>query len=324
MYNKWRNIIGTLALFVFYIILCSACTKQDIVIEKNGNSENPDTITSDKSIKINLSAFVDRSSDILTVNLSTLDAGRFVTAFVYNIDGTLLNEKKYYSKVAGSLSPVTSSIFLTEGTYNFYGAGVNNLNAKVPTFINGEASGLSNNKDYIWWNAKSYNLNSSNSNLSINFNHCGVQIILDISAESPILADSIKNVSLTPSNPSGVKWNLANGIITFSTELLTDSVLTSTTKSNNSFIAQYTMVPFKPSNANVQIPVYFEAYLNGLSTKTKYKVNLPIMNNEFSAGNAYRYRIVISGDKVNLGDITIENWLDVDEMGNPIIPELEK
>ena len=172
-----------LLLCLSYVILLVSCTKNDIIYEKIVDTPSDQEVTDNdiSRIKINFNANINQLTEFVSSSSTELAENRYASIFAYKRGGNLIQEETYYSKSQGTLTPTSESLFLTSGdTYSLYAAGVNDVNVAVPSFVDGKASDLAQNMDYIWWASYGYSPTSTNADVAVDFNHCCTQIVLRI------------------------------------------------------------------------------------------------------------------------------------------------
>ena len=51
-----------------------------------------------------------------------------------------------------------------------------------------------------------------------------------------------------------------------------------------------------------------------------YSVQVPVPNGELKAGASYRFSAVINGSSVSIPSVSVKDWTEIDETGNPLYP----
>ena len=63
-----------------------------------------------------------------------------------------------------------------------------------------------------------------------------------------------------------------------------------------------------------------ELMVNGESFSRTYTTPLTPPNNLLSAGNSYLFRAVINENSISFANVSVKEWTEVDESGNPLYP----
>lgn len=313
--------------FIFFLILTS-CSKTiiDINVDDKGDSLVDDSVNKNKKTKIDFKAAVisqlDKSRNINSEPIST---ERLITVYAYTAvqDSILFATVNYKTEVIGTMSPIVHPLSLITGIYNLYAVGINAPNSVVPTFTDGKAVSLQNGVDYIWdgiYNLVPIGIQDS---LSILFNHCSTQILIDLVVQSGITVNSVSSVSISPPDLLGVEWDLFNsGKIVPATSINThpnNMVNMGFKKTDFGFLASYILVPICVDKLT-NIVCNFSLRIDNENKNRDYKLNLPIYKNELKAGYAYKYHLTLERDTVLFTDVNIVDWHVIDVNGNPIIP----
>ena len=85
----------------------------------------------------------------------------------------------------------------------------------------------------------------------------------------------------------------------------------------NDFTVQYIMLPVKSSSP---MTLTLELMVNGESFSRTYTTPLTPPNNLLSAGNSYLFRAVINENSISFANVSVKEWTEVDESGNPLYP----
>ena len=106
--------------------------------------------------------------------------------------------------------------------------------------------------------------------------------------------------------------DLSTGIITSETTYDKAAIM-----GINDFTVQYTMLPVKSS---LPMTLTLELLVNGESFSRTYNTTITPPDNILAAGNSYLFRAVINENSVSFGNVSVKDWTDVDESGNPLYP----
>ena len=86
----------------------------------------------------------------------------------------------------------------------------------------------------------------------------------------------------------------------------------------NDFTVQYIMLPVKSSSP---MTLTLELMVNGESFSRTYTTPATPPNNLLlSAGNSYLFRAVINENSISFANVSVKEWTEVDESGNPLYP----
>ena len=85
----------------------------------------------------------------------------------------------------------------------------------------------------------------------------------------------------------------------------------------NDFTVQYIMLPVKSSSP---MTLTLELMVNGENFSRTYTTPLTPPNNLLSAGNSYLFRAVINENSISFANVSVKEWTEVDESGNPLYP----
>ena len=99
--------------------------------------------------------------------------------------------------------------------------------------------------------------------------------------------------------------DLSTGIITSETTYDKAAIM-----GINDFTVQYTMLPVKSS---LPMTLTLELLVNGESFSRTYTTPL-------AAGNSYLFRAIIDENSLTFANVSVKEWTEVDESGNPLYP----
>ena len=249
--------------------------------------------------------------------VSQFPAGNIVQIFAWDV-GVQLSQYRYYKSMSpGTLSPVEQPLELVNGLYDFYAVSTNS-SKKPPVFLYSVASDLDNGIDYLWYRVRNQVVENPTT-ISINFRHCTSQIVINATnATDERVVEWISAATLAaPVVTKDVTWNLYNGIIQPATSL---SMMEPLNMAASGLSCQQIIIPVKGPSS---IYVYLQMKLYNEDTVRGYPLNLPIPDATFAPGNSYHYEVLFSDDTVKIGTVNIAPWIEVDEDGNPLYPEIQ-
>ena len=88
-------------------------------------------------------------------------------------------------------------------------------------------------------------------------------------------------------------------------------------KGINGFLAQYIMLPLQ---TDTPMTLTLEIETDGDNDSKIYSVQVPVPNGELKAGDSYRFSAVINGSSVSIPSVSVKDWTEIDETGNPLYP----
>lgn len=278
---------------------------------EEGNNDNPDK----KDALITFSASVEGRN--ITRAMSPMGKGlqSWLCAYPSNttntIEGEPVGEGNYITSSPGVLTGIQSyKMYLSNDIYSFYAVSCNSSNP-APTFTNGKSEALSNGVDYLWWHALHQDVTSSQVNIPITYQHVATQVVITITGGENITLNKVLSATITPTKP-GAFMDLSTGII--SSEVSYDKPAN---MGINDFTVQYIMLPLKSSDP---MALTMELMVNGESFSRTYNTTITPPDNSLAAGNSYLFRAVINENSVSFGNVSVKDWTDVDESGNPLYP----
>ena len=314
-----------LAVSALAMLLLGACSKNNIYInypdEENnggssgsGNDDNNGNPTKENAL-ITFSASVEGRN--ITRAMSPMGKGlqSWLCAYPSNttntIEGEPVGEGNYITSSPGVLTGIQSyKMYLSNDIYSFYAVSCNSSNP-APTFTNGKSEALSNGVDYLWWHALHQDVTSSQVNIPITYQHVATQVVITITGGENITLNKVLSATITPTKP-GAFMDLSTGII--SSEVSYDKPAD---MGINDFTVQYIMLPLKSSDP---MALTMELMVNGESFSRTYNTTIIPPDNILAAGNSYLFRAVINENSVSFGNVSVKDWTDVDESGNPLYP----
>lgn len=305
------------------ILLLGACSKNNIYIDiihpdgtENGNgSDNDNGNPIKENVLITFSASVEGRN--ITRAMSPMRKGLQSWLAVYPastpniINGAPVASGNYVTSSPGVLAGVQGyKMYLSNSTYDFYAVSCNS-SSPAPTFTNGRSEPLSNGVDYLWWNALRQDVTTSQVNIPISYQHVATQIVIALAAGENITLNKIVSATITPPKPGAI-MDLSTGIISSETTYAPAVPMGVT-----GFTVQYTMLPVKSSEP---MTLTLELMVNGESTSRLYSSPFNPPNNIFAAGNSYVYRAIIDENSIAFPSVSVKEWTEVDESGNPLHP----
>ncbi|MEY8708312.1 fimbrillin family protein [Bacteroides faecichinchillae] len=315
------------AVSALVILLLGSCSKNNIYIdvtvpngsENNGdngsdnNNDNGDP-TKDKTL-VTFSASVESRN--MTRAMSPMGKGlqSWLSAYKSNtrdtINGAPVEEGDYITSSPGVLSGIQGyKMYLSNDIYSFYAVSCNTKNP-APVFTKGISEPLSNGVDYLWWSALHQDVTSSQINIPISFQHAATQVVITIDGGENITLNKIISATITPTKPGAI-MDLSTGIISSET-----TYAQAATMGINDFTIQYIMLPLKSSDP---MTLTLELLVNGENTIRTYIASVTPPDNNLKGGNSYLFRAIINENSVSFANVSVKEWTDVDESGNPIYP----
>ena len=217
----------------------------------------------------------------------------------------------YVTSSPGVLTGVDGyKMFLPNDTYNFYAVS-DNYSTIPPRFTNGESEFLFNGIDYLWWGASQQDVTSSQINIPITFQHAGTQVVIEIEAGQGLVLNKLLSATITPPEP-GETMQLATGIISPATTYDRPDKM-----GINGFTAQYIMLPLQ---TDVPMKLTLEVMADDEQSSRTYNAEVPLPDGELKAGDSYVFKAVIEDNTVSFPTVSVKNWTEVDETGNPLYP----
>lgn len=317
-----------LAVSALTMLLLGACSKNNIyidVVDPDGeeNSGNPsgndggndNGNPSKESALVTFSASVEGRN--ITRSMSPMGKGlqSWLCAYLSNTSNTItgapIAEGSYITSSPGVLTGNNGyKMYLSNNIYSFYAVSCNSKNP-APTFTNGISEALSNGVDYLWWHAVHQDIASSQINVPITYQHAATQVVVAIAGGENITLNKIISATITPPKPGAI-MDLSTGIIS-SEVILANPV----NMGINDFTVQYIMLPVKSTSP---LTLKLELMVNGESFSRTYTTPLAPPDNLLSAGNSYLFRAVINENSVSFANVSVKEWTEVDESGNPLYP----
>lgn len=217
----------------------------------------------------------------------------------------------YITTSPGVLSGVDGyKMFLSNGIYNFYAVS-DNFSTIPPKFTAGISEPLFNGIDYLWWHNTQQDVASSQINIPIVYLHSATQIVFNVEAGDGIKLNKLVSAMITPPEP-GATMNLGTGVITPTTTYGKADKM-----GINGFTTQYIMLPL---TTTTPMTLTLEIMADGENFSRNYTVDVPVPDGALKAGNSYLFDALIDGNTVTFPNVSIKEWTEVDETGNPLYP----
>lgn len=297
------------------------CSKNTIIIgfpddddtdSNNGGSSNEKTtlVTFDASVE---------NRNLLTRAISPMEKGIQNRLFAFKYPSastreTPVAEGLYITTSPGVLIGTDGyKMVLDGGVYNFYAVS-DNYSTIPPKFQNGISEPLFNGIDYLWWHSTQQDVSSEQIQIPIVYLHAATQVVFELSSDENIKLDKLLSATITAPEP-GATMNLGTGVIApASTYDVPDKM------GINGLVCQYIMLPLETNNP---MSLTLEVQVNGESSSRTYTVDVPVPNGALKAGNSYLFSAIIGDTSVEFPSVSIKNWTDVDETGNPVYPTVK-
>lgn len=315
-------LINSIKIFVVagILSLLSGCSKNTIIIgfpdadDDNGGSSS----SNGKSTLVSFNASVE-NRNLLTRAMSPMEKGIQNRLFAFKYPSTSTRE----TPVAEGLYITTSpgvligtdgyKMYLDGGVYNFYAVS-DNFSTIPPKFENGISEPLFNGIDYLWWHSTQQDVSSEQIQIPIVYLHAATQVVFELSSDENIKLDKLLSATITPPE-TGATMNLGTGVISS-----TNTYGTPDKMGINGLICQYIMLPLETNNP---MSLTLEVQVNGETASRTYTVDVPVPNGALKAGDSYLFSAVIGETSVEFPSVSIKNWTDVDETGNPVYPTIK-
>ncbi|MGL4292258.1 MAG: BF2992 family fimbrillin-A clan protein [Bacteroidales bacterium] len=310
---------GLVYLFLLALIMTGCAKNENYFLfdetgSNTGNGGSNEGDGSNKAYPITFNAMLESLN--LSKSISAFPKNKFATVWVYNngaaVSTTPLENANFVSKSAGALSAVGTGIALPNGEYDFYSVATNSSTDKTPTFTGGVSSALSNGIDYLWWSLPKYQISSAPANIHIIYSHSCTQIVIKLKGGTGITINSVESAKVTPPTTEST-MALSTGIIPPATTLSSDYMNLGISQD----VCQATILPVKSSTP---FTVIFDIKVNNESFTREYKVNMPLPGNELVAGNSYLFEAIVDASTVTFPQVSVINWVTVNEEGKPLYP----
>lgn len=311
----WRLLFHSMGL-VCLLLVSGSCAKNTVTFDFGEEEGGSGSAIPKGSTLVTFNASVE-GRNLLTRSMSPMEKGIQNRLFAYKsstanpVNAVPAAEGLYVTSSPGTLVGTEGyKMYLENGIYDFYAVS-DNFSTIPPTFTNGKSEPLFNGIDYLWWHNLQQDVNSSQIQIPIVYLHAATQVVFEVSAGPDMVLNKLVSAMITPSEP-GARMDIATGIIPPSTTYGKADKM-----GINGFLAQYIMLPLQSTTA---MTLSLELWVNGESDTRTYEVSVPLPNNELKAGDSYLYRTVIEENGVVFPSVSIKNWTEVDETGQPLYP----
>lgn len=309
----------TIGLICGMAVLLSGCAKSYITYELQcGNCNNGNGSSSGSNEGTALVTYFAsvESRNISVRSMSPMKKGVISSIFAYkstdgSSEGIPVSNGNYETSSPGVLTGSNGfKMYLPNGMYNFYAVS-DNFSTIPPSFSNGKSEPLFNGIDYLWWKSTMQDITSSQVNIPIVYEHVGTQVVIDVTAGAGIQLNRLLFATITPPEP-GARMDLSTGTIPpAKTYGKMDKM------GINGFTAQYIMLPLQ---TDMPMSLFLEVQADGESGTRTYTVDVPVPDGMLKSGNSYVFKAVIDGNSVSFPTVSIKDWTEVDEKGNPLYP----
>ncbi len=309
---------GTAAI-ALSLLLTLGCSKNTINISFGDADDPAGSLIPKGSALITFNASVE-NRNLLTRAMSPMEKGIQNRLFAY----------KYPAANLATISPMAEGLYITSspgilmgsdgykmylqnGIYDFYAVS-DNFSTVPPTFTAGVSEPLYNGIDYLWWHSPEHDVNSTQVNVPIVYLHAATQVVFQVTAGTGLKLEKLVSAMITPPQPGG-RMNIGTGEIPPATTYGTADKM-----GINGMLAQYIMLPLQ---TDTPLTLTLELLIEGETDSRDYEVKVPVPDGQLKAGNSYLFLTVIDENSVTFPSVSIKNWTEVDEEGNPLYPVQE-
>lgn len=224
---------------------------------------------------------------------------------------TLTAQGIYVTSSPGVLSGADGyKMYLPNGIYNFYSVS-DNFSTFPPTFSNGESEPLFNGIDYLWWKSAQQDVTSSQINIPIVFQHACTQVVINVAGGNGVTLNKLVSATIAPPTP-GATMNIFTGIIPSATTYGRPDKM-----GIKGLTAQYIMLPLK---TDTPMQLALELNINNETDSRIFTAGIPLPDGELKAGDSYVFSAIVDGNTVSFPQVSVKDWTEVDETGNPLYP----
>ena len=303
-------------ILTFSLLLLAGCSKNEIIIYESSpgtNGSDNGQPSQNENALITFSASVE--SRTITRSMSPMPKGLVSQIYAFettdrNLDAPFA-EGLYSTVSTGTLTGVKGyKMYLSNGSYNMY-AFSENSSTYPPTLTDGTSAPLKNGIDYLWWENLDQDIMASQIHMPIVFQHVATQVVVDLSAGDGLQLDSLISASILPPTP-GASLDLQTGII----ESTYTYDTTPLTMGKNGFLTQAIVLPTK---ATTPMSLTLKVLADGETAPRTYTVGIPIPG-KLAGGFSYVFSAIIDGNSVSFPNVSIKDWTEIDESGNPLYP----
>lgn len=301
---------------VFIVLLLAGCSKTTVIIDREGQNNNQPENNGGSTLVTFNAAIENR---VTTRAMSLMQQGILNQLFAFDDASsssatvTPAAQGVYITSAPGVLTGYSGyKMYLPQGVYNFYGVS-DNMSSLPIRFTSGESEPLFNGIDYLWWNSPDQDITSTQITIPIVYTHAASQLVFDVSEGNGIDIDKLLFAHITPPAP-GAAMDLLSGVIppatTYDTAIDKMGI--------NGFRAQYIVLPLKTTQP---MTLSIEVQLAGQTATRTYSVSVPVPDGELKAGNSYLFEVIVNATSVEFSQVSIKDWTEVDETGNPLYPK---
>lgn len=303
-------------IFACSLLLLAGCSRNEINIygsvPENNEPDNGQPSQKEDAL-ITFSASLE--SRKVTRAMSPMPKGLVSQVYAFETTDSDLDdpfaEGLYSTASAGTLTGVSGyKMYLSNGSYNMY-AFSENSSTTPPSLTDGVSTPLKNGVDYLWWENLEQDVMTSQIHMPIVFQHIASQVVVDLSAGDGIKLDSLVSASILPPTP-GASLDIQTGII----ESTYTYDTTPLSMGKNGFLAQAIVLPTK---ATTPMSLTLTVLVDGESTPRTYTVGIPIPG-KLAGGYSYVFSAILDGNSVSFPNVSIKDWTEIDESGNPLYP----
>lgn len=298
------------------LLLSAGCSKTTVIIDGQGGNNNQPGNTEGRTL-VSFNAAIENR--VTTRAMSLMQKGILNQLFAFedassaSATVTPAAQGVYITSAPGVLTGYSGyKMYLSQGVYNFYGVS-DNMSSLPIRFTSGESEPLFNGIDYLWWSSPDQDITSAQITIPVVYTHAASQLVFEISEGDGIDIDKLLFAHITPP-ASGAKMNLLTGEIppatTYDTEIDKMGI--------NGFRAQYIVLPLETSQP---MTLSIEVQLAGQTDTKTYSVNVPVPGGALKAGTSYLFEVIVNATSVNFSQVSIKDWTEVDETGNPLYPK---
>lgn len=311
MFTKFLNATQVFV-FASALLLTTGCNKITIITGEESDPSNPNP---GKTTLVTFNASIEGRNH-LTRGVSAMGEGIQSRLFAFDSSQTSSEEVPEAEGLYITSSPGTLQgdkgykMYLSNGTYDFYAVS-DNFSTIPPRFQNGKSEPLFNSIDYLWWNAANQDIISTQTNIPIIYLHAATQVVFEVIEGDSIKLDKLISAMITPPLP-GASMDLLSGIIPPATTYDRADKM-----GINGSLAQYIMLPLKTDSP---MTLTLDVMVNGERNPRTYNVSVPVPSGELKPGDSYLFKTILNENSVTFPTVSIKDWTEVDETGNPLYP----
>ncbi len=301
-------------------VALSSCSDISVInqIEHDCNANGGNGNASDSTSKQKVDVGFYGNVNLLTTKAGTtpLQKDRNLNVYTWYQRGEYITTSNYFTNVAGELSASRNvPLSLFPGIYEFYAFSIGNKSMPLPSvdLETGFVDDLENGLDYLTTQLTNQNITKSTT-LDLTLNHSCSQIIVNIvSGSATTQIDSVQSAQIqAPITTTGFLSVFTGRIPPVST--LQDSLFAMNVVNNS---CNQILLPIKNITS---LKFNFSVYVNSELTARNYTVKIPLVNSSLLAGSSYTFQVTVMEETVSIDDASVNNWVDVDETGNPLTP----